>query len=59
MEVFDRTYKFARRLGRENPASQQAVCMKSPGQTTRNAGDMINKLTSRYNRQRRAQIPRK
>jgi F-type H+-transporting ATPase subunit gamma len=40
----------------ENAASEQGARMSAMDNATRNAGDMINKLTIRYNRQRQAQI---
>jgi F-type H+-transporting ATPase subunit gamma len=40
----------------ENAASEQGARMSAMDNATRNAGDMINKLTLRYNRQRQAQI---
>jgi F-type H+-transporting ATPase subunit gamma len=40
----------------ENAASEQGARMSAMDSATRNAGDMINKLTLRYNRQRQAQI---
>ena len=40
----------------ENAASEQGARMSAMDSATRNAGDMINKLSIRYNRQRQAQI---
>jgi F-type H+-transporting ATPase subunit gamma len=40
----------------ENAASEQGSRMTAMDNATRNAGDMINKLTITYNRQRQAQI---
>ena len=40
----------------ENAASEQGARMSAMDNATRNAGDMIDKLTLRYNRQRQAQI---
>ncbi|MDA4629945.1 F0F1 ATP synthase subunit gamma, partial [Escherichia coli] len=40
----------------ENAASEQGARMSAMDNATRNAGDMINKLTMSYNRQRQAQI---
>jgi F-type H+-transporting ATPase subunit gamma len=40
----------------ENAASEQGARMTAMDNATRNAGDMINKLTIRYNRQRQANI---
>ena len=40
----------------ENSASEQGARMAAMDNATRNAGDMINKLTLSYNRQRQAQI---
>ena len=40
----------------ENAASEQGARMTAMDNATRNAGDMINKLTISYNRQRQAQI---
>jgi len=40
----------------ENAASEQGARMSAMDNATRNAGEMINKLTIRYNRQRQAQI---
>ena len=40
----------------ENGASEQGARMTAMDNATRNAGDMINKLTLSYNRQRQAQI---
>ncbi|MGE3831429.1 MAG: F0F1 ATP synthase subunit gamma [Parvibaculaceae bacterium] len=40
----------------ENAASEQGARMSAMDSATRNAGDMINRLTLRYNRQRQAQI---
>lgn len=40
----------------ENAASEQGARMSAMDNATRNAGDMINKLTLNYNRQRQAQI---
>jgi F-type H+-transporting ATPase subunit gamma len=42
----------------ENAASEQGARMSAMDNATRNAGDMINKLTIRYNRQRQANITR-
>jgi F-type H+-transporting ATPase subunit gamma len=40
----------------ENAASEQGARMAAMDNATRNAGEMIRKLTLRYNRQRQAQI---
>ncbi|MCQ8783036.1 F0F1 ATP synthase subunit gamma [Mangrovibrevibacter kandeliae] len=40
----------------ENAASEQGARMSAMDNATRNAGDMINKLSLSYNRQRQAQI---
>ncbi|HEX3215257.1 MAG TPA: F0F1 ATP synthase subunit gamma [Aestuariivirgaceae bacterium] len=40
----------------ENAASEQGARMSAMDSATRNAGDMINRLTLNYNRQRQAQI---
>ena len=40
----------------ENSASEQGARMSAMDSATRNAGDMINKLTIKYNRQRQANI---
>jgi F-type H+-transporting ATPase subunit gamma len=40
----------------ENAASEQGARMTAMDNATRNAGDMINRLTLNYNRQRQAQI---
>ena len=40
----------------ENAASEQGARMAAMDNATRNAGEMIKKLTQRYNRQRQAQI---
>jgi F-type H+-transporting ATPase subunit gamma len=40
----------------ENSASEQGARMVAMDNATRNAGDMINSLSMRYNRQRQAQI---
>jgi F-type H+-transporting ATPase subunit gamma len=40
----------------ENAASEQGARMSAMDNATRNAGDMINKLTIQYNRTRQAQI---
>ena len=40
----------------ENGASEQGARMSAMDNATRNAGDMINKLSIKYNRQRQAQI---
>jgi len=40
----------------ENAASEQGARMSAMDNATRNAGDMINKLSVSYNRQRQAQI---
>lgn len=40
----------------ENGASEQGARMAAMDNATRNAGEMINKLTTTYNRQRQAQI---
>ncbi len=42
----------------ENAASEQGARMSAMDNATRNAGDMINKLTIKYNRQRQANITR-
>jgi F-type H+-transporting ATPase subunit gamma len=42
----------------ENNASEQGARMSAMDNATRNAGDMINKLTIKYNRQRQANITR-
>ncbi len=42
----------------ENGASEQGARMSAMDNATRNAGDMINKLTIKYNRQRQANITR-
>ena len=42
----------------ENAAGEQGARMTAMDNATRNAGDMINKLTIRYNRQRQANITR-
>src|SRR6202007_715924 len=42
----------------ENAASEQGARMSAMDNATRNAGDMINKLSINYNRQRQAQITR-
>jgi F-type H+-transporting ATPase subunit gamma len=42
----------------ENSASEQGARMGAMDNATRNAGDMINKLTIKYNRQRQANITR-
>ncbi|MEQ1612844.1 MAG: F0F1 ATP synthase subunit gamma [Hyphomicrobiaceae bacterium] len=42
----------------ENSASEQGARMSAMDNATRNAGDMINKLTIKYNRQRQANITR-
>ena len=42
----------------ENAASEQGARMGAMDNATRNAGDMINKLTIKYNRQRQANITR-
>ena len=42
----------------ENSASEQGARMTAMDNATRNAGDMINKLTIKYNRQRQANITR-
>jgi ATP synthase F1 gamma subunit len=39
-----------------NAASEQGARMSAMDSATRNAGDMINKLSIKYNRQRQAQI---
>ena len=44
------------RAQRENAASEQGSKMTAMDNATRNAGDMINKLSIKYNRQRQAQI---
>ena len=48
-------YRFSAAL-LENAASEQGARMSAMDNATRNAGDMINKLSIRYNRQRQAQI---
>src|SRR5690606_29224022 len=40
----------------ENAASEQGARMSAMDSATRNAGEMINKLTIKYNRQRQANI---
>jgi F-type H+-transporting ATPase subunit gamma len=40
----------------ENAASEQGARMAAMDNATRNAGDMINRMTLQYNRQRQAQI---
>ena len=40
----------------ENAASEQGARMAAMDSASRNAGEMINNLTLRYNRQRQAQI---
>ena len=40
----------------ENAASEQGARMSSMDNATRNAGDMIDRLTLEYNRSRQAQI---
>ena len=40
----------------ENAASEQGARMSAMDNATRNAGEMIDKLTISYNRQRQAQI---
>ena len=40
----------------ENGASEQGARMSSMDNATRNAGDMIDKLTLKYNRERQAAI---
>ena len=40
----------------ENGASEQGARMSAMDNATRNAGDMINKLTTQYNRSRQAAI---
>jgi F-type H+-transporting ATPase subunit gamma len=40
----------------ENAASEQGARMAAMDNATRNAGEMIKKLTLQYNRQRQAQI---
>ena len=42
----------------ENAASEQGARMSSMDNATRNAGDMIDRLTLEYNRSRQAQITR-
>ncbi len=42
----------------ENAASEQGARMSAMDNATRNAGEMINKLTIKYNRQRQANITR-
>ena len=42
----------------ENAASEQGARMSAMDNATRNAGDMINRLTIKYNRQRQANITR-
>ncbi|MFN3621188.1 F0F1 ATP synthase subunit gamma, partial [Sphingorhabdus sp.] len=44
------------RANRENAASEQGSKMTAMDNATRNAGDMINKLTIQYNRTRQAAI---
>ena len=44
------------RASRENAASEQGSKMTAMDNATRNAGDMINKLTIQYNRSRQAAI---
>ena len=44
------------RANRENAASEQGSKMTAMDNATRNAGDMINKLTIQYNRSRQAAI---
>jgi F-type H+-transporting ATPase subunit gamma len=44
------------RANRENAASEQGSKMTAMDNATRNAGDMINRLTSQYNRTRQAAI---
>ena len=44
------------RANRENAASEQGSKMTAMDNTTRNAGEMINKLTIQYNRTRQAAI---
>jgi F-type H+-transporting ATPase subunit gamma len=44
------------RAQRENAASEQGSKMTAMDNATRNAGDMINKLTIQYNRSRQAAI---
>ena len=44
------------RASRENAASEQGSKMTAMDNATRNAGDMINKLTIQYNRTRQAAI---
>jgi F-type H+-transporting ATPase subunit gamma len=44
------------RAQRENAASEQGSKMTAMDNATRNAGDMINKLTIQYNRTRQAAI---
>jgi F-type H+-transporting ATPase subunit gamma len=44
------------RANRENAASEQGSKMTAMDNGTRNAGDMINKLTIQYNRTRQAAI---
>ncbi|MBX9926687.1 MAG: F0F1 ATP synthase subunit gamma [Hyphomicrobiaceae bacterium] len=57
------TYLLRRNIGTqifrgllENAASEQGSRMSAMDNATRNAGDMINKLTLKYNRQRQANI---
>jgi F-type H+-transporting ATPase subunit gamma len=40
----------------ENAASEQGARMSAMDNATRNAGDMIDRLTMKYNRTRQAQI---
>ena len=40
----------------ENSASEQGARMAAMDSATRNAGEMINRITLQYNRQRQAQI---
>src|SRR5690606_13913517 len=40
----------------ENPASEQGASMTAMDNATRNAGELINKLTVQYNRSRQAAI---
>jgi len=42
----------------ENAASEQGARMTAMDNATRNAGDMIDRLTLRYNRTRQAMITR-
>jgi F-type H+-transporting ATPase subunit gamma len=44
------------RANRENAASEQGSKMTAMDNATRNAGDMINRLTIQYNRTRQAAI---